>query len=110
MGMKNFNGKVVWITGASSGIGEALVRQFSEFGAKLILSSRRLEALEKVASDCDLNEESKLILPIDLSEYKDYQPYVKKVVEKFGRIDVLINNGGISQRSRFAETELSVFK
>lgn len=110
MGMKNFNGKVVWITGASSGIGEALASQFSKLGAKLILSSRRIEALENVALKCELSEENKLILPIDLSEYKDYQPTVNKVIEKFGKIDILINNGGISQRSRFEETDLHVFK
>jgi short-subunit dehydrogenase len=103
--LESFKNKVIWITGASSGIGEALAINYSKLGAKLILSARRSEILEQVANKC-LTET--FILPIDLTESKSFDEKVKSVIEKFGKIDILINNGGISQRGAAAETSLEV--
>ena len=103
-----FKNKIVWITGASSGIGEALVKAFAAQGAKLILSSRRKEELERVKSDCKLTNENCLILPLDLSNTSEIDSLTKIVIEKFGRIDVLVNNGGISQRSLAIETPIEI--
>ena len=99
----NFKNKIIWITGASSGIGEALAYECAGLGAKLILSSRRLEELEKVKSNCSLSEEDILVLPLDLEKYDDYSSEVSKVIEKFGRIDILVNNGGISSRAMIVD-------
>ena len=97
--------KVVWITGASSGIGAELARQYSNFGVKLILSSRRADVLEKVKSECS-NSENIKILPFDLIDFKSMSKLVKSAYEFFGTIDVLINNAGVSQRSLIIDTEL----
>ena len=86
---------VVWITGASSGIGEALARECSKKGADLILSSRRLHELERVAKSCDGDSDKIKILPLDLLESDQANIWVKDAIDLFGSIDILINNGGI---------------
>lgn len=101
--------KVVWITGASSGIGAALAKIYAEKGAKLILSSRRVPDLEKVKSECP-NSENVKILPIDLNDFDKAAVEVQKAFDFFGTIDVLINNAGVSQRSLIADTQFDVFK
>ena len=101
--------KVVWITGASSGIGAELARQYSNFGVKLILSSRRADVLEQVKSECS-NSENIKILPFDLIDFKSMSKLVKSAYEFFGTIDVLINNAGVSQRSLIIDTEFEVYK
>ena len=101
--------KVVWITGASSGIGAELARQYSNFGVKLILSSRRADVLEQVKSECS-NSENIKILPFDLIDFKSMSKLVKSAYEFFGTIDVLINNAGISQRSLIIDTDFEVYK
>ena len=106
--MTTLQGKTIWITGATSGIGEQLVYALAGEGAKLILSARRKEELERVAQTAKLTADNCLILPLDLAENKDYTAQVKAVLEKFRRIDILINNGGISQRSLAKETTVSV--
>lgn len=103
-----FQNKVIWITGASSGIGEALVTAFAQEGAKVVLSARRTEELERVKKAAGLTDDRALILPLDLASLPDAQPFVDKVLERFGRIDVLVNNGGISQRSYAENTELAI--
>ncbi|MBT30907.1 MAG: short chain dehydrogenase [Thalassobius sp.] len=108
--MKNFQDKVVWITGASSGIGEALVKDMAKRGAKIVLSARREEALIKVRDESGLNEENSLILPLDLEHDESLPTTAAKVIDKFGRLDVLINNGGVSQRSKFLDTKPEVFR
>jgi len=102
--------KVIWITGASSGIGEALVKQVAKEGGKIILSSRRKEALEAVQSAAGLTEENSLVLPLDLAQYDQMPEKVEKALAHFGRIDILINNGGISQRSLIVDTGMEVYK
>lgn len=105
-----WNGKVVWITGASSGIGEALVQELKETGVKLVLSARRKTELERVKSQSGLSDENCLILPLDLEKYTTLVEFPELILQKFGSIDVLINNGGISQRSLAHETSLSTYQ
>jgi short-subunit dehydrogenase len=106
--MSTNKNKVVWITGASSGIGEAMVRAFAAEGAKLILSARRTEELLRVKKEINLRDSDVLILPLDLSDTSKTDELTKEVISKFGRIDILINNGGMSQRSLTAETPLEI--
>ncbi|GAA5032482.1 oxidoreductase [Marivirga lumbricoides] len=105
--MTQISGKVAWITGASSGIGEALALELSKRGAKLIISARRKEVLEEVKARCE-NSSDVFILPLDLSQISDFDSKVEEVVNHFGQIDMLFNNGGISQRSMALDTPLEV--
>jgi short-subunit dehydrogenase len=107
--MKRVTGKVIWITGASSGIGEALAYELAAKGARLILSSRRKEELARVKGNCPLAAQPNIrILPLDLAEAYTLKLCTEAAVQLFGRIDILINNGGISQRSLAKETSLEV--
>lgn len=99
--------KIVWITGASSGIGEEMARQAAEQGAKVILSARNENALQKV-KDSLKNPESHFCLPLDLEKSSNFQELAQKVFDKYQRIDVLINNGGLSQRATAAETPIEI--
>ena len=103
------NKKVIWITGASSGIGEALAKIYSERGQRLILSSRRESSLEEVRLKCS-NPDNIKILPLDLKDFDDATVKVEKAYDFFGRIDILINNADISQRSLIADTQFDIFK
>lgn len=107
--MSSLKGKVVWITGASSGIGEALVYAFAHEGARLILSSRRKEELERVKGNCPQDRQADIrVLPLDLSQSSTLALTTEAAVQLFGHIDILVNNGGISQRSLAEETKLDV--
>ena len=106
--MKNTN-KIIWITGASSGIGAELAKIYSHRGIKLILSSRNVRALERVKSECYYPENIK-ILPTDLNDFYAAPALVKKAYNIFGRIDILINNAGVSQRSLIVDTQFDVLK
>ncbi|XP_015679306.1 dehydrogenase/reductase SDR family member 7 [Protobothrops mucrosquamatus] len=105
--------KVVWVTGASSGIGEELAYQLAKIGSWLVLSARRENELERVKKKCleisSLNDKDILILPLDLTERESHESATKTVLQHFGRIDVLVNNGGRSQRSLFVDTSVSVY-
>ncbi len=105
--MKAFQDKIVWITGASSGIGEELAIQTAAAGAKLVLSARNVEKL-KVLKDKLANSERHLIVALDLEDSANFPELVQNVVAHFGRIDFLFNNGGISQRSEVHETPMEV--
>lgn len=96
--------KVVWITGASSGIGEALVYEFAKQGSTVILSARREQELARVAKTANLNETNSLIIPFDLSDTTKANEYTQQIINKFKRIDIIINNGGQSQRSEAIDT------
>ncbi|HYC84893.1 MAG TPA: SDR family oxidoreductase [Chryseosolibacter sp.] len=107
--MASVTGKVIWLTGASSGIGEALAYHLAKRGAKLILSARRKEELERVKGNCFAKAQPNVrVLPIDLEQSRTLQLCTQAAIQIFGHIDILINNGGISQRSLVAETSLDV--
>lgn len=108
--MTAFKDKIVWITGASSGIGEALSYACAKEGSKLVLSARREKELERVKAACQLPADQILVLPLDLADHAGMEDKVQQVIQHFGRIDQLINNAGISQRSLLKDTELAVFK
>jgi len=101
-----FTGKVAWITGASSGIGEALVYEFARHGAKLIISSNDLPGLERVKKACDSKSGMIVCAPFDLSDTSGIEKLVEKQISDSGKIDYLLNIGGISQRSKIEETPL----
>lgn len=101
---------VVWITGASSGIGEACAYRFAKDGAKLILSATRTEQLEKVQQKCIKLGSQCEILPFDLSEIDRLSAIADKANLFFGKIDILFLNAGISQRAKAVDTEFSVDK
>ena len=103
-----FKNKVVWITGASSGIGEALTYEFARQGAIIIISSNQQTELEKVKIKCESLESKCYIQFLDVTEIDKMQSITDKLIKKFGQIDVLVNNAGISQRSLVVETPLSV--
>jgi short-subunit dehydrogenase len=106
--MNAINGKIVWITGASSGIGEALAYELARRNCKLILSARNIKALEDVKSKCSTAEV--VILPFDLSDFDNAKNHVENAIAAFGKIDILVNNGGVSQRSLIVDTDFEVDK
>jgi short-subunit dehydrogenase len=106
--MSSYKDKVVWITGASSGIGEALALAFAKEGAKLVLSARQENELQRVQQACKLNDDRCLILPFDLADTSGIASLRDQVIKKFGTVHVLINNGGISQRSFAQDTPLDI--
>lgn len=97
-----FAGKVVWITGASSGIGEALAVAWSREGATLVLSARNAAELERVRNAC-VDPAKHRVLPLDLTDTNAIDAAAKDVP----RVDVLVHSGGVSQRSFAAETDLA---
>ena len=107
--MYKLSGKVVWLTGASSGIGEALAYELARKGARLVLSARRTEELERVKGNCVAAAQSHIkILPVDLAQPSTLQLSTEAAIQLFGHIDILINNGGISQRSLAKDTLIDV--
>lgn len=107
-------GKVVWITGASSGIGKSLALLLAKNGVKLALSARRLDELQKVREDCLLNSRGKLkekdilALRMDVLEMEKHEEIFERVLKHFGHLDVLVNNAGRSQRAAWLDIELEV--
>jgi dehydrogenase/reductase SDR family protein 7B len=105
---QNFKNKVVWITGASSGIGEALAIALAKEGARLVLTARNEEKLTMLKEKCQNFCEHCLVLPMDLFQIASIPVAVEQVIAEFGRIDMLINNAGISQRALTREADLSI--
>lgn len=102
---------VIWITGASSGIGEAVAVELARHrGVKLVLSARREEELQRVAALTGLPEPDVLVLPLDMSAPESLASCVDAVRQRFGRIDYVFQNAGITQRSSVAETSLAVYE
>lgn len=106
--------KVVWITGASSGIGAAVALELAKAGSKLVLSARRKSMLEAVKRRCLLSTEGRLtdgdilVLPMDVEELSCHEKKLQEILEHFGKLDVLVNNAGRSHVSWLLETELEV--
>jgi short-subunit dehydrogenase len=107
--MKTKVDKVVWITGASSGIGEALTYELNRQGYKIIISSRKIKDLQQVKAR---SPKADLIsmLPLDLMDSDKMPEKLTEAMSFHGSIDLLINNAGISQRSLIMETDLEVYK
>lgn len=103
-----FKDKVVWITGASSGIGRALAIEFAKQKAKLIISSNQLEELDEVKADCENLGAHCFVQYLDVTEIDKMESVTNDLINKYNRIDVLINNAGISQRALVVETPLEV--
>ncbi len=101
-----FGGKVIWITGASSGIGEALVYKLATSSEMLIISSNDSPGLEKVKEKCGKDSHRVICVPFDLARTDSINNLVNEQIGKTGRIDYLINIGGVSQRARIEETPL----
>lgn len=105
--MSYYKNKVVWITGASSGIGKQLALDLSAQGALLILSSRNISSLEEVKAQCK-HPENISVYTLDLAHTDALKDVAESVHRDYGPVDILINNGGISQRSLAVETDISV--
>lgn len=101
------SGTAAWITGASSGIGEALAREWLARGGRCVLSGRNVAALEAVAA---VAPERCLVLPFESSDHAALPGLVERAIAFAGGIDVLVNNAGISQRSLAIDTDLSVYR
>ena len=104
--MSMFDKQCWWITGASSGIGEELARALAARGANLILSGRNVAALEAVARDCA----NSLLLPFEATDFDQIAGIVERAWSWKGRIDGLVNNAGITQRSLAIETAFAVYQ
>ena len=106
--MGYFNNKTIWITGASSGIGRSLTIQLAKLGAKLVITARRKEELEKVKLECGNAEVH--IHPFDLSDLDNLDEFSNSVQKEIGDIDILINNAGISAWSSINGTQFKVYE
>ena len=100
----HFNNKTVWITGASSGIGEGMAKAFNNAGAQVILSARNVEELKRVQNSLPNVNIKSAILPMDIQKYHEAENIVNQAIALFGKIDILVNNAGISQRSLAIDT------
>lgn len=106
--MKSLKDKTVWLTGASSGIGEALAYRLNKEGANVVISARRIEELERVKANCSAPEKVK-VLTLDLAAAEDLFDKAMEADQLFPNgIDVLLNNGGISQRDKAINTKMEV--
>ncbi|XP_020614189.1 dehydrogenase/reductase SDR family member 7-like isoform X2 [Orbicella faveolata] len=111
-------GKVVWITGASSGIGEYLAYELVKYGCKLVLSARRKVELERVKKNCAViaiahdssfkTDQDILVLPLDLLKYDTHEKRIQDVLNHFEKVDILVNNAGRSQRAWLEKSSLEV--
>lgn len=114
--MTNFyKDKVIIVTGASSGIGLASVRNFASLGAKVVLAARSIDKLEEISMEISGNSERGigsrfLCVKTDVTKEEDCKNLIEKTIETFGKIDILVNNAGISMRAVFKDMDLSVMK
>ncbi len=106
--MKSLKNKVIWITGASSGIGRALAIALSHEKARLVLSARDINKLNSVQEICLKFTDSCMVLPFDISNKSEIEEATKNVIQTYGNIDILINNAGRSQRSLAKETDVEI--
>lgn len=103
--------KVVWVTGASSGIGEGLAHKLAKIGCKLILSGRQATKLDEVKQACvtfGLEDNDVLVLPFDMCDIATHQTQFDRALQHFQNIDILVQNAGRSQRALFHEIDLDV--
>jgi len=105
--IQDFENKIAWIIGASSGIGEEVASQLNRGGATVVLSARKTEKLEEVKAKLT-HPEAAHIIPLDLEDTTSFEAKVEELIAKYGRCDYLFNNGGLSQRGEASETALAV--
>lgn len=103
----NFAGKVVLVTGASSGIGAKAAQKFAQLGASLSLTGRKLENLEKVANECE--GQKPLLIQGDITNPEDTKRILEETIKKFGKLDVLVNNAGIIETGTIENTSLEQY-
>lgn len=108
--MSKLQDKVIIITGASSGIGKSLAEEAMKKGMRMVLAARNTDAMEQHMEEKRWDAARYLIVKTDVSEEQQCRELIEKAIEKFGGIDVLINNAGISMRALFADLDLSVLK
>lgn len=107
--MRNiFQQKVVIVTGASSGIGEATAREFAKYHSKVVLAARSEERLKKIVHEISSRNKDVFYVVTDVSIEEDCKRLIQKTVERFGGVDILVNNAGLSMRAPFPDVELSV--
>jgi short-subunit dehydrogenase len=111
MSNRTFSENVIIITGASSGIGQQLALQLAEQGAWLSLAARNVEHLEEVSKQCLQRGGKTIVIPTDVAEKLQCRNLIERTVEKYGKIDTLINNAGFGVASRFDELhDLTIFE
>jgi NAD(P)-dependent dehydrogenase (short-subunit alcohol dehydrogenase family) len=103
----NFAGKVVLVTGASSGIGARAAQKFAKLGASVSLTGRKIENLEKVASECE--GQKPFIVSGDITNTDDTKRILEETIKKFGKLDVLVNNAGIIETGTIENTSLEQY-
>lgn len=106
----SMNNKVVIVTGASSGIGKALTIEAATQGAKVVLAARNHEKLEQLMASLPGGADRHLLVKTDVSRETDCRHLIEQTIKKYERIDVLINNAGVSMRALLAETDLKVLR
>lgn len=104
--MQNLKGKVVAVTGASAGIGKAIAIKLAENGVKVVLGARNIEQLQSIVDEIKNNNGDAISVKIDVSKKEDLIHFVNAAVEKYGTLDVIINNAGVAQLSRIDELDV----
>lgn len=107
---RSLAGKVVIITGASSGIGRATALSFARAGAHVVLAARRANALEQVARECSAFGIDTLVLPTDVSLPEQVDRLANAALEHFGHFDIWVNNAGVLMMGRFEDLPLDAFR
>ena len=105
---KLFKDKVVVVTGASSGIGEAIAREFALNGSRVILAARTELKLSEIAKEINDSGGEAIFVRTDVSIEADCKQLIQKSIEKYGRIDILVNNAGLSMRAAFLDVDIKV--
>lgn len=103
-----FTDKTIWITGASSGIGEALAKQLAMAPARIIISSHEPDELERVKSEIGKSKYTPEVIPFDLSKTAEVEKVTDEILEKFGKVDIFFTNGGVSTRTTALETPVKL--
>jgi len=107
---KLFKDKVVIITGASSGIGEATAREFAGAGSKVVLAARSVERLSRIAGEINSSGGKAIYIRTDVTSESDCKALIEMTVAEFSGIDILVNNAGISMRAAFDDVDLGVIR
>ena len=108
--MKFWNNKIAIITGASSGIGKAIAIELANRGATVVLGARREDKLKDVVELIEQNRGTAFAFAVDVTNEKDCEKLINTTLERFGRIDTLICNAGISMRANFEDVEINVLQ